>query len=101
MLGLRNKTRYGRFSAKSNIGKVIVEIYVVGWFDGMKVIKDGNVLLEGVVTEFPDNPIFSFGEAMWEESNYGFLACQAIAYKGELKWLSVKKPLGKCLKRFD
>ena len=68
----------------------------------MKVIKDGNVLLEGIVTEFPDNPIFSFCEAvMWEENNYGFNACQAIAYKGKIKWISVEKPLGKCLKRFD
>ena len=45
VLSLRDKGRYGKLKANSNIGEIVVDISIYGWGEKIELVKDGKTIL--------------------------------------------------------
>ena len=89
MLIPREKKRYGKFSVNSlEVGKCVLEISIEGFFDDYKVYKNGKLIAYGTSDE--------------EDENFVKENDEKIIFQGMCPnpIITVKKPFGKCLKRF-
>ena len=89
MLVLREKERYGKFSADSlEVGNCVLEISVEGFFENYKVYKKGQLIAYGTSDE---------EDEYFVRENDNEIILQGVCPN---PIITIQKPLGKCLKRF-
>ncbi len=97
-IDLRNKNRYGKFKANSNLGEVIVDISILGWGERIKVIQNKKEICNIDTSNcFDDEEENNDYDAIYDEDENDIYISDFNDYGTTLK---ISKPFLRCLKRY-